>query len=94
VKEYENYKETKLDAFFFVVQVIQFLSDTEVNLEMLHKYDVVKKLFLRYNTTLPSSAPVERLFSLAGLIETPRRNKLSDNMFEKLLLLKMNTFNN
>jgi len=52
----------------------------------------IKKLFVTYNTTLPSSAPVERLFSSAGLIETPRRNKLSDKMIEVLLMLKVNGF--
>ena len=52
----------------------------------------IKKLCVTYNTTLPSSAPVERLFSSAGLIKTPRRNKLTDKMFEILLMLKVNGF--
>jgi len=42
-------------------------------------------VFVKYHTSVPSSAPVERLFSQAGLILTPRRNELSDESFETLL---------
>ena len=35
---------------------------------------------------------VERLFSAGGLIQVPRKNKLSDATFEKLLLIKANKF--
>jgi len=72
------------------VEALQFLSDPSHELEQLKKYPVVARVFIKYNTSVPSSAPVERLFSQAGLILTPRRNKLSDESFETLLLLKKN----
>ena len=47
-------------------------------------------IFIRYNTTLPSSAPVERLLSVASIVLSKRRNRLNDNLFESLLLMKIN----
>lgn len=67
------------------VQVIKFLNSKKKELDMLNNYPVIKKVFIKYNTSLPSSAPVERLFSGAVQVLTSRRNRLGDKTFEKLL---------
>ena len=54
----------------------------------LDKFPTVKRLFVLYNTPLSFSAPVERLFSLEGLVLSPRHNRLFDSRFEKLLLMR------
>ena len=67
---------------------IQYLRDPSNDINQLRFYPAVLNVFLKYSTTIPSSAPVERLFSAAGQILVPRRNRLSDDTFEKLLFLK------
>ena len=47
-------------------------------------------LFLRYNSPLPSSAAVERLFSLGSDILRPKRSSLTAGNFKKLVFLKGN----
>jgi len=57
-------------------------------MDCLSSYPAVKEAFIKANSTLPSSAAVERLFSAAGQILCSRRGKLSDDMIDKMLFLR------
>ena len=48
------------------------------------------RLLTLYNTAIPSSAAVERLFSIGKDILTAKRAKLSDAKFERLMFMKGN----
>ena len=54
------------------------------------EYHKIEKVFLKLNTSVTSSGSVERLFSQAKNILTISRSNLNDDMFEKLLFLKVN----
>ncbi|KAG0693428.1 hypothetical protein GWK47_027517 [Chionoecetes opilio] len=47
-------------------------------------------LFIRYNTPVPSSAAVERLFSMGSDVMRPKRWSLTAKNLEKLVFLKGN----
>ena len=92
-------KKTKKDFFKSILtatvsaesnEVDLFLADQSTKLSSLNKYPTIKAIFIKYNAAFPSSASVERLFSVAGRIFTPLRGRLSDKNFERMLLLKVN----
>ena len=57
-------------------------------IESLRDYPAVANAFMKANSTLPSSAVVERLFSAAGQILTSRRCSLSDEHFDWMVFVR------
>lgn len=71
------------------LECINYLHDPSTEISSLESYPTVKKLFVKYNTSLASSAPVERAFSYGGMIFLPKRSNLTDEMFNMLVVLKV-----
>ena len=71
------------------VEIFLHLSETKL-VSAFQNLPLMKKIFLKYNTGVPSSAASERLFIVGSDIFRPKRNHLSDANFEKLLLCRVN----
>lgn len=82
-----QYNEPRSKAEFLISHF--FVEESE-DINLLERYPEIKNVFLKYNTPLPSSASVERLFSYATITNCPKANRLSDQMFEKRVVLKAN----
>jgi hypothetical protein len=50
----------------------------------------LKKLVMRIGTVQASSAPIERVFSHAGIILSQRRTRMGEQLFKDLVFLKVN----
>lgn len=72
------------------ITVCEYLKNSQTDLLMLKSYPVILELYIKYNTTMSSSASVERLFSQALIVFTPRRNRLNATTFERILFVKHN----
>ena len=73
------------------IEILNYINSKNTNLDMLNNYPIIEMLFIKYNSILPSSAPVGRMFSIATNINKPKRNKLNDTNFELFVLLKANS---
>ena len=91
--EFFSFDESEEDAYVSVEnEVADYFKSGATGMDALNQFPIIKKVSLKYNAATPSSAPVERLFSLGNLILSPKRNRLSDQKFEKLLLLRYNNW--
>ncbi|CAM4895123.1 unnamed protein product [Rotaria socialis] len=54
------------------------------------RFSILKTLVIRIFSVQASSAPVERVFSYAGLILSPRRANMNEKLFKDLIFLKVN----
>ncbi|ROI16497.1 hypothetical protein DPX16_4531 [Anabarilius grahami] len=79
-------------AYSAETEVMEYLKSAGSELGVLRQFRRIKAISLRYNTATPSSAPVERLFSLGNLVLTPTRNRMSSKHFERLTLMRYNHF--
>lgn len=68
----------------------RFLKSKNCDINLLENFPKIKKLFIKFNTALPSSASVERLFSIRNTVLSPFRGHLNDDLMEHQLLLKVN----
>ena len=67
-------------------EVDRYLSNADVTITCLLNYPRLAEA-LKYNSPLRSSAAIERLDSCTGQMLVPRRCKVSDTLFQKLVCL-------
>lgn len=88
--EFFSFEEEDASTATAENQVAEYFKSGGQGMDCLNEFALIKRISLKYNAATPSSAPVERLFSLGKLVSTPKRNRLSDQTFEKLLALRYN----
>lgn len=69
----------------------RYLLSERVDLKMLDDFPVVREMFFKFNTQLPSSASVERMFNFAGILDDPKRGRILPSNFENNVVLKANS---
>lgn len=71
-------------------EAILFLEDTRDTMDHLASYPAVMKVFKKSNNPLCSSAPLERTFNFAGMMNNPKRGRTIPKNFENSVVLKGN----
>ena len=61
------FHDTNVASNSVSAELDMYINDTSHDIDSLHRFSLVKKVFIAKNTALPSSAPVERLSSIEGM---------------------------
>lgn len=87
-----THTDTRRESYYSFIEseVSRYLNDRRTEVKMLNEYPNIKNIFIRFNTTLSSSGPVERMFNQTKLIFRPQRNRISPENFERSIIVKMN----
>jgi len=68
-------------------ELLNFIKNKNTDLKMLFIFPKVLSKFIQFNTSLSSKTPVEKLFSTNGNVMPLKRHRLSEEIFENLVLL-------
>lgn len=71
-------------------EAVRFLGDTQKDFSMLNNYPIVREIFLKANTSLTSSAAIERTFNFAGMVNDKKRASMIPENFETCVVMKGN----
>lgn len=72
-------------------ELMRYLNQTTATLDLLESYPTVKQLFVKYNALVPSSMPVQKLFSPATMQTLYKFRKIDSKNLEKRIMLTANS---
>ncbi|QQP40221.1 Uncharacterized protein FKW44_014201, partial [Caligus rogercresseyi] len=86
----DEMEASQKDASEKILNDIQAWNRRPIKASMENHREAWMELFIKYNTPLPSSAAVERLFSMASDVLRAKRSCLTAENFENLIFMKGN----
>lgn len=92
VSDFFDFGESAIAEQSSELKMNQYLNDPNQKIDMLHKYPEIKKIFIKYNTPIPSSSPVQQLSSFATMKCLTRSHNLDTKYFETRILLRGNYY--